>query len=389
MTMAGLLQRACRAAWLAAAVGFHLSAGSAVAADAVLLASTVPGYAPGMVVAPTDRLNLPEGASATLLFQTGEMLRLRGPFDGVLEPPREERGSGTIAMLADLLRVHGVDAAVIGGTRAMGGTRVVSALDDVQIDPQRSGTYCLQPSSSVWIARPGSEPGSYAVRRKSSLRSIAWPSGAPRVEWPVNVPIEDGDRFEIVIDGTSRATATFRVMTAVGTPNAGWIAEGILRGCREQFEEPLRRLARGTIGPELWLTSDRGRHPVYRAGEPIALTVAADADGFLFCVAVKDDGVTTPVFPAGAVDGAALRGSAPMAIPGRRQPAPLTLTAIAGTQQVRCWLTDRDVSPELPHALLAGPADRLPDPLAADLDGVFSRVGGTRIATSVLTIRTE
>ena len=40
----------------------------------------------------TDRLSVPEGASATLLFQSGEMLRLRGPFEGTLGQQQAKAG---------------------------------------------------------------------------------------------------------------------------------------------------------------------------------------------------------------------------------------------------------------------------------------------------------
>src|SRR3954466_9113079 len=69
---------------LAATTAIALAASSAMADDAVLLASTVPGYVPGMVVSSKDRLSVPDGASATLLFQSGEMLRLSGPYEGTL-----------------------------------------------------------------------------------------------------------------------------------------------------------------------------------------------------------------------------------------------------------------------------------------------------------------
>ena len=70
------------------------------AADAVLLASTAPGYVPGMAIAATDPLVLPDGAAVTLLFRSGQMLHLRGPFNGSLEraqspmPPRPPHSPG-------------------------------------------------------------------------------------------------------------------------------------------------------------------------------------------------------------------------------------------------------------------------------------------------------
>lgn len=376
-----------RAALLAVTTIVSLACGSAIADDAVLLASTVPGYVPGMVVSSTDRLSLPEAASATLLFQSGEMLRLRGPFEGTLAQQQGTSGTSSIATLADMFRMHGVDATVIGGTRSTGPLRPRPSLDEVQVDPQRSGTYCVEPTTSIWLSRPTGDDGMYALRRKGSSRTIAWPTGAPRIEWPSDVPIEDGSRFEIAMDGTARATVIFRTMPAKAVSGPARVAAGLLLGCHEQFDDELRRVSHSAVGPELWMTTDHGRRPIYRKGERITLTVAADTDGYLYCVATRNDGSATPIFPAGAVDGAQLRGATPLLIPGRRQPSGLTATPELA--QIRCWLADRDLSPELPHALISAAAGRIPDHVASNLEALFSQMGGTRVATDILTIRSD
>jgi Domain of unknown function (DUF4384) len=376
-----------RVALLAATAAVSLVLGRAFAEDAVLLTSTVPGYVPGMVVSATDRLSVPEGASATLLFQSGEMMRLGGPFEGTLRQQQVKAGGNSVAMLADLFRLHGVDATMIGGTRATSMARSGPSIDEILIDAERSGTYCVEPSTSIWITRPTGDPRMYAVRRKGSTRTLGWPSGAERVEWPADVPIEDGSQFEIATDGAARATVTFRAMPSSVGPGPATVATGILLGCREQFNDELRRVSRSAARPELWMTSDHGRRPTYHQGEPVALTVMADTDGYLYCVAARDDGTATPIFPAGAVDGAQVRGSVALSIPGRRQP--VGLTAASGLEQIRCWLADRDITPELPHALLGTSTGRIPDQLAGDLDSLFSRIGGTRIEADVLTVKTE
>lgn len=362
-----------------------LEVSGAMADDAVLLASTVPGYVPGMVVSSSDRLSVPDGASATLLFQSGEMLRLRGPFEGVLEQQQaKQRGSG-VAALAEMFRLHGIDATVIGGTRSTGSSSG-PALDDVQVDPRRSDIYCFEPTTSVWIMRPAERAGVYALRRKGSLRTLGWPTGAERMEWPADVPIEDGSQFEIVIDGSAHATVTFRAMDRPAVRGAARVANGLLLGCHDQFDDELRRVSRSVSGPELWITTDRGRRPAYHPGEAIGLTVMSDMDGYLYCV-TSGDGGAMPIFPAGAVDGAQLRGSVPLSLPGRRQPA--VLRAAAGLEKIRCWLADRDITPELPHALLGTPTGRIPERLGTDLDATFSHIGGVRIATDVVTVRME
>jgi hypothetical protein len=378
------LGRAGLYVWLAIA---SLGVEGARAEDAVLLASTVPGYAPGMVISSTDRLSVPDGASATLLFQSGETLRLRGPFEGALGQQQPPAGTVGSVMFADLFRMHGIDATVIGGTRSTVSARSQATLDDVQVDPERSGTYCVEPATSVWITRPAGETGIYALRRKGNSRTLSWPTGAQRVEWPADVPIEDGSQFEITNGGAARTTVKFRNVPLTPGNGRARIAAGLLAGCHDQFDIELRRFSRSIVSPEVWITTDHGRHPVYRPGEPIGLTVMTSTDGYVYCIATNNDGSAEPIFPAGAVDGAQLHGSVPLSIPGRRQPNGLIATT--ATQQIRCWFADRDITPELPHAVLGAPSTRLPDQFASDLDGLFGRVGGTRTATDLLTIKAE
>ncbi|MBV8616969.1 MAG: DUF4384 domain-containing protein [Acetobacteraceae bacterium] len=377
----------CAALVAALALSPMLRAGAAASEDAVLLSSTAPGYVPGMVINAGDRLMLPDGANATLLFRSGQMLRIRGPFEGTLNAP-EGRSGETAPGLAKALQMQGVDAAVIGGTRAASAAPQRVAPDDVRIDPQRSATYCLKSGDAVWIGRPADGGGGYALRRRGNTRALRWPADASRIPWPDEVPIEDGDHFEFVVDGAPRVTATFRIMGDRPASEAAWIAEGVVRGCHDQFDAALGELGKEMVPPELWLTTDHGRAPVYRPGEPIRITVQANTDGYLYCVLAEGADEAVPVFPTGVVDGARIRGIAPVVIPGSRGSEELR-AGPAGTEQIRCWLADRDISAELPHGLFVRSAERLPDRLAADLDRTFANVPGSRISKASLTLRVE
>jgi hypothetical protein len=377
--------------WLLSAVVGALLPGLPVAAapgadDVVLLASTAPGYAPGMVVTATDPLHLPEGASMTLLFRSGQMLQMRGPFDGTLSSMHSPADTDSVTTLAGVFRMQGVDATVIGGARAIHIVGLREAGTDIQVNPQHSGTWCVHDADLIWIARPDSD-GQFALRRRGSVRAIAWPAGATRIEWPADLLLEDGDRFEVIHDGTATTSLTFR-MPGKAASDAAALAEGILLGCREQFTDALHQLARAALPPELWLGSDHGRNPVYHSGESIALTLQPGAEGYLYCVRMREGGKAWPLFPAGAVDGARVREAEKLEIPGQRLGTAL-LAGPPGIDRIRCWLADRDIAPELPQALLEAPATPLPDQLAARLDAIFAGIGGSRIATAELRVRTE
>jgi hypothetical protein len=150
----------------------------------------------------------------------------------------------------------------------------------------------------------------------------------------------------------------------------------------------LHDLARAVSPTELWLSTDRGRQPVYRPGETMRLTVQSNGDGFLYCVQRRADDTVMPVFPAGALDGARLRSHEALEIPGRRRGEPLA-AGPRGDGLVACYLADRDIGPELPHALLGDKAIRLPENLASHIDAVFDGVGGTRVVKAVIPVGVE
>ncbi len=354
--------------------------------DAVLLASTAPGYAPGMVITTGERLTLPDGASATLLFRSGRMLRIRGPFEGAL--PAAETQSETGPSAAKGLLMQGVDAAVIGGTRAISAARLRTAPDNVRVDPQRSDTYCLKSDDFVWIRRPNEDGGSYSLRRRGNTRALQWPAGVARIPWPDDVPIEDDDRFEFITNGAAKVTVTFRIMENRPASDAAWVAEGILRGCRDQFDAALEQLSKAVVAPELWLTSDHGRAPVYHPGEPIQVTVQSSTDGYLYCMRAWNLDGAMPVFPTSASNDARVRSAVPVAISGPQQSEELRAGRV-GTEQIRCWLTDRNVSADLPRSFFTPSAGHSSDPLAADFDRAFAGGGSSRTAKTSLTFRIE
>ncbi|RAI58816.1 hypothetical protein DOO78_12130 [Roseicella frigidaeris] len=368
-------------------LGWTMAGAARAAESAVLLGATAPGYAPGMVLGASDRLAVPEGASVTLLLRSGQMLRLRGPLETALDRIEPVRPDGSAAALAEAFRLRGIDASAIGATRAAALGRRAPRPAEVAVELERSGTWCVGGADTVWLARPATEPAELGLRRRGNLRRIAWPTGAPRVEWPADLPIEDGDAFEVLADGQKRATLTFRTLPAASGSEGAEIAEGMLLGCREQNEAALRRLARASLAPELWLSTERGRAPIYAPGERIGLVAMADADGWLYCVSTRADGSAVAVFPAGATGGARLPAGLPERLPGPRQANPLQ-AGPRGMQEVSCWLADRDIGPELPHALLDAAGTRLPERLAADIPGAFAGIGG-RMARATLSIRVE
>lgn len=237
-------QTAC-VALLACAI--ILGAASARADDAVVLSSSSRDYASGTTVAESDTLRLPERESLTLLFRSGEILRLRGPLEKSLAQLREANRSTSLQALAAALRVSGVDAAVIGGTRAAGGQQVEKG--EVSVVLEQTATYCLSPVASLWLTRATTGAQLIGLQRAGTLREVRFPDAADRIEWPADVLLEDGDRIAFVDkEGAPLGAASFRTVDAKS--DLEWLAQLGLLGCTQQFSAARRDLQARNLLPE-------------------------------------------------------------------------------------------------------------------------------------------
>ena len=231
--------------WLLSVAGALVFAiGVARAEDAVIISSTVAGQVPGLIITDTQILSLPPDGSAALLLRSGQMVRIHGPFDGRLAAATPAGAASGAAGLIEALRGQGVDASVIGaGRSAPPSTRRAMENQGVAVDPEHSAIYCVGPTDTVWLTRPATLRGLLRLRHAQSTREVSWPNGAGKIEWPADLMIEDGDRFEVLNGvGASITTMIFRRLGDASTP-AAWIAEHLLLGCRQQAEPALRELA--------------------------------------------------------------------------------------------------------------------------------------------------
>jgi hypothetical protein len=225
---------------LLSATALVLGMGAAQAEDAVLVSSSVAGYVPGTIISDTQTLALPDGANAIFLFRSGEMLALKGPFEGRLVAADSKSHASGIEALVQALRGDGIDASAVGATRGFPQARQSQR---VTIDPRRSAIYCVGPDDTLWLRRPTGAAPSAQLRRGGSVRSVSWPGDAAQIEWPADLLVEDGDRFETLdAAGTPVATIILRRLDA-GKSDTAWIAANVLAGCREQAEPALRELA--------------------------------------------------------------------------------------------------------------------------------------------------
>jgi hypothetical protein len=241
------MTKAARSAGVALFLGLAtaLAAAPVEAEDAVLVSSSVARYIPGTVITDDQILTLPPEASAVLLFRSGSILRLKGPFEGKLQTARPAGAPGGIEGLVNALRGQGATVSVVGATRGFVVPSARAAMADglVNIDAQSSAIYCIGANDTLWLRGYSGMSGTIQLRRGHRQREVAWPKGAGRIPWPADVLIDDGDRFDIVDNaGKVAATMIFRRFKSPSSATA-WIAAGLLSGCRSQMGLAFRELA--------------------------------------------------------------------------------------------------------------------------------------------------
>src|SRR5689334_21078400 len=84
-------------------------------AEAVVIAATAPGYATGQQLG-DGPIAVPDGASLVFLIETGQVVTVKGPYDGPPPAPKAD-AAGRLGRLA---RLGGTDQSQIGGTRSLG-----------------------------------------------------------------------------------------------------------------------------------------------------------------------------------------------------------------------------------------------------------------------------
>jgi hypothetical protein len=300
---------------------------------AIVVASTTPGFVPGSGIDPAVSLLVPGGTMIVVMLRSGEMLRVRGPFEGTLAPDKERQPA---LALVEALRLRGTDASVIGGARSA--ARKEARAREVNIPRHAEGVYCLVPDAEVWLTtdNPPVARELLILARGGQRRELAWPAGAQRIEWPQDVAIENGDAF-VLLSSDERATLGSFKMRLLGTLAESEIAATLaFSGCKSQAEKLLPAL-RESVPAETSL--QRAPAGAVVPGKALAAVAQPSHDGELLCIGIDDEGGGTVLHPTPGTLAAASAG------------VPVALIAPAGKSvaSVSCFLPQNGAA--LPEGL--------------------------------------
>lgn len=385
------LSRLVAAALTLAAVGaVGFTAGRAAAEQAVVVASTAPGYAQGQLVPDGAAVTVPDGANAMFLFANGRMLRIKGPFDGPLDRMPDASGWGGVGSLVGGERFFQTD---LGAARAVGIPMQKGEEQVFTLDPGRAGTQCVKSGGTVLLSKPADPaliPATLREDNRGATATLRWDKGAT-VPWPRELPMIDGTAVSVAgPDGRVRHSMTLRVISAEGQG-----AELAVRlagaGCAAQAAVLLDPVRDSMAPLNLYLATDRGLYPTYRSGESVTLVLQTNRDAHLYCYLRNTRGQLTPIYPPEPSASSLVEGHRTLTLAGDRMPVPLRAAERSGSlsadQEVRCFAAGRDLGADLP-----GRQDAfrpLSDEAAARLERTLASLKQTELVMAQVILRVE
>jgi hypothetical protein len=139
--------RNARAALLALCALVPGAAAPAASAEAVVVAATAPGYAPGQRVPDGASVRLPDGASMQILFANGRSLTVKGPYDGPLDRQPVTVGN----RLTDLFGRPSLAQEELGASRAVTPPKDGAAPLDLVLSTDRGAYPTYRPGDPVHL----------------------------------------------------------------------------------------------------------------------------------------------------------------------------------------------------------------------------------------------
>ena len=178
------------------AIASLASAPPAAAAEAVVVASTAPGYAQGQLVPDGASVSVPDGANALFLFANGRMVRVKGPFEGGLDKMPESSNWNGVGSLVGGERFFQTD---LGAARALGAPMQKGAEQIFAVDPGLSGTQCVKTGGTAMLQRPQDPaliPATLRDPARGTAVTVRWDK-SDAVPWPKELPMKDGQELSV------------------------------------------------------------------------------------------------------------------------------------------------------------------------------------------------
>lgn len=369
-----------------------LASNSAVAADLVVLASNAPSLSAGDVIDESQSIDIPDGARASFLAASGRTVTLEGPYRGpATVPAASSETPGILTAISALLAPESATVPVLGQTR--GAAPVDGPGNSLWIDTSRPGKYCVDPGRFLHLWRPQADERQAAKltdMETNRTATITWNGGEVTHAWPADLTYRDGAAYLVLVDGARDPIhLEIRLVPRDLEDVLSRIAWMVEQACVAQAQAELTRLQDQVDPFSLYMSTDRGGAPTYTVGDALTVTVKANRDAALYCYYTSGDGETIALFPSQFSGGAWVQGHETLYLPGDRLPVTLSIAPPPGQEVIRCYGTTRDVTRDLPTALVSGDFRPIDPSMAARIAPTFREISDVRLADGEIVVRVE
>lgn len=211
-------------------------AGAAVAAQYVVVEARGIGLKVGAIIDPTKPLDLQQGQHLTLVSDSGQTIKLDGPYH---KAPVAEQGVQLAAAIGALATNSNGRLGEIGTTRGVG---TVTLPGPWLMDATHSGNVCLQQGHKPVLWRPVAAKSADLVIQpadRSWKAQASWPSGDERLVVRDDMGVHGGASYFVALNGNESAVTVNTVPSSLSTDQmrAAWM---IQRGCTAQAQALMR-----------------------------------------------------------------------------------------------------------------------------------------------------
>ena len=225
-----------RGTFVAAILGLSLFAGAAQAAQYVVVEARGVSLKVGAIVDPTKPLVLKQGQHLTLISDSGQTIKLDGPYE---KAPIASQGVQLAAAIGALASNNSGRLGEIGTTRATGKVELPKPW---LLDAVHPGSECLLENRQPVLWRPAADKPAEVVimpADRSWKAQTTWPQGATELAMSSDMGVHGVATYFVAVNGSETAIAINTVPAALANDQmrAAWMLQ---KGCSPQAEALLR-----------------------------------------------------------------------------------------------------------------------------------------------------
>lgn len=225
-----------RGTLIAGVLGLSLFAGSAQAAQYVVVEARGVNLKVGAIVDPTKPLVLKQGQHLTLISDSGQTIKLDGPYE---KAPIASQGVQLAAAIGALASNNNGRLGEIGTTRATG---KVTLPKPWLLDAVHPGSECLLEGVQPVLWRPAADKQADVAimpADRSWRAETHWPHGATELPMKSDMGVHGDASYFVSVNGNETAISVTTVPASLSNDQmrAAWM---IQKGCGPQAEALLR-----------------------------------------------------------------------------------------------------------------------------------------------------